>query len=187
MKRVITLLFFIFISVFSFSEDYRDINNIKTLKMLVNEKNFNNNKSTEKTYDILYKLPNMLKKTMLEPKSHKGEIFIYKDNKKIVYLPIFNQLIEENNVEEENYIVDTITFFQKKYKNDSEFKKIYNTKNKFQVKKENLNLNILKMENIEGYRLPVEIKIYDKDILIAHLKLSNITINKNISESEFKI
>ncbi|NME36114.1 MULTISPECIES: hypothetical protein [Fusobacterium] len=187
MKRVITLLFFIFISIFSFSEESKDINTIKTLKMIVNEKSFNNNKSNEKTYDILYRLPNVLKKTMLEPKSHKGEIFLYKDNKKIVYLPIFDQVIEENNIEEENYIVDTITFFQKKYKDDSEFKKLYNTKNKFQVKKENLNLDILKMENIDGYKLPVEIKIYDKNILIAHLKLSNIVINKNISESEFKI
>ena len=124
---------------------------------------------------------------MVEPKSHKGEIFIYKDNSKTVYLPIFDQVIKEEDIDEENFLVETIKYFQENYKKSSSFRKIYDTEKNFTVKKENLVFEILKMGEFDGYRLPVHLKIYDGKILLAELKISDIKVNINISESEFQI
>ena len=97
MKKIITFIFFL-MTIVSFSED-KNITLIKNLKLLVNEKTFVNNKATSKSYEVTYSLPDTLKKVMTEPKSHKGEIFIYKDNTKTVYLPIFDQVIKEDNID----------------------------------------------------------------------------------------
>lgn len=185
MKKFFVFIYFL-ISIVSFSED-KNITLINTLKMIVNEKTYVNNKSTEKTYELVYLLPKTLKKVMVEPKSHKGEIFIYKDKTKIIYLPIFDQITREENSQEENFIVETIRFFQENYKKNNSFRKIYENEKSFRVSKENLKFEILKMEKVDGYKLPVYLKIYENDILLAELRLSEIKINEKISESEFDI
>lgn len=185
MKKIFTFIFFL-ISMISFSEN-KNITTINTLKMFVNEKTFVNKKATEKSYELFYSLPETLKKVMVEPKTHKGEIFIYKDNIKIVYLPIFEQTIRDENSQEENFIAETIKFFQENYKKNSSFRKIYDNEKSFKVNNKNLSFEIIKMDKIDGYRLPTYLKIYENNILLAELKLSKIKINEEIPESEFEI
>ncbi|WP_300361751.1 hypothetical protein [Fusobacterium sp.] len=185
MKKIFTFMYFL-ISIVSFSEN-KNITLIDTLKMFVNEKTYVNKKSNEKSYDLIYLLPKTLKKVMVEPKSHRGEIFIYKDSTKIVYLPIFDQITREENSQEENFIVETIRFFQENYKKNSSFRKVYDNEKSFRVSKKNLTFEILKMENIDGYRLPTYLKIYEDNILLAELKLSKIKVNEKIPGSEFEI
>lgn len=185
MKKIIAFTFFL-ITIITFSKD-KNITSIKTLKLLVNEKTFVNNKATSKTYEVFYSLPDTLKKVMIEPKSHKGEIFIYKNNSKIVYLPIFDQIIKEEDVVEENFLVETIKYFQENYNKSQSFRKIYDKENSFEVKKENLIFNILSMGEFDGFRLPTHIKVLDGKILLAELKISNVNVNTQILESEFEI
>lgn len=185
MKKIITFIFFL-MTIVSFSED-KNITLIKNLKLLVNEKTFVNNKATAKSYEVTYSLPDTLKKVMTEPKSHKGEIFIYKDNTKTVYLPIFDQVIKEDNIDEENFLVETIKYFQENYKKSENFRKIYNLEKSFTVKKDNLVFDILKMGEFDGYRLPIHLKVFDGKILLAELKISDVIVNSQIKESEFEI
>lgn len=185
MKKIVTLIFFL-ISLLSFGIE-KNLLSIKTLKLSVNEKTFSNNKTIEKSYDLVYSLPNTLKKVIKEPKTHKGEIFIYKDNIKLIYLPIFDQVTKEENVQEENFLVETIKFFQENYKNNKSFKEIYDNKKNFRIKKENLEFEILKMTETDGYRLPNHFKIYEGKNLLAELKVFDIKVNEKILESEFEI
>lgn len=185
MKKI--MLLFLIIFSFSFSK-YNDISNIRSLVMSVKEDiNSKGKKNTSKIYLIKYNLPNELKKETLEPKTHKGEIFIYKNNKKITYLPILNEKIEEEASIDENQVSNFITFFQKKYKSDETFKKKYNISEKLIIKKENLNLEILEFKIFSNYKLPVIINIYENDMLIGTLTFSNIEINRAIPKSEFDI
>lgn len=185
MKKIITFIFFL-MTIISFGEE-KNITFVKSLKLLVNEKTFVNSKTSVKSYELTYSLPNTLKKVMTEPKSHKGEIFIYKDNTKTVYLPIFDQVIKEDNIDEENFLVETIKYFQDNYKKSENFRKIYNSEKSFSVKKDNLVFDILKMEEFDGYRLPTHLKVFDGKILLAELKISDVMVNIQIKESEFEI
>lgn len=185
MKKI--MLLFLIIFNFSFSK-YNDISNIKSLIMSVKEEVYTQGKkSTSKIYLIKYNLPDELKKETLEPKTHKGEIFIYKNSKKIIYLPILNEKIEEEASIDENQVSSFINFFQKKYKNDEIFQKKYNSSETLVIKKEYLNLEILEFKIFSNYKLPVKIKIYENDMLIGTLTFSNVEINKTIPKSEFDI
>lgn len=183
-KKIILLFLTIF--TFSFSK-YNDINNIKNLTMTVKESTIQGMKKTNKTYLIKYLLPDKLRKEMLEPKSHKGEIFIYKDNKKITYLPIFDEKIEEKASVDENMISEFIKLFQRTYKKSPSFKEKYDNSKNLIIKKDNLNIKILKFNVFSNYRIPVEMEIHDNDIFIGTLNFSNVTINSDIYKKEFDI
>lgn len=185
MIKKISVLFFI-IFTFSFSK-YNDITNIKNLSMKVEETTIQKKEKTKKTYLIKYLLPDKLKKEMLEPKSHRGEIFIYKNNKKITYLPIFDEKIEEQASIDENMISEFIKLFQRTYDKSSSFKEKYNTSKNLIIKKDNLNIKILKFNVFSNYRIPIEMEIYDNDIFVGTLKFSNVIINSGISKKEFDI
>lgn len=43
------------------------------------------------------------------------------------------------------------------------------------------------MELIENYYIPVFIKIFDSDALVAELKIENVKINREISKKEFEL
>ncbi|MDP0493193.1 MAG: hypothetical protein Q7K48_02615 [Fusobacterium sp. JB021] len=185
---MIKKIMFLFFTIFSFSfSKYNDINNIKDLTITVHEATMQGRKKTNKTYLIKYSLPDKLRKEMLEPKSHKGEIFIYKNNKKITYLPIFDEKIIDDASVDENMISEFITLFQRTYKKNDSFKEKYNNSKNLLVKKDNLNIKILKFKVFSNYRMPVEMEIYDNDIFIGELKFSNVKINSGINKSEFDI
>lgn len=180
------LILFLVIFSFSFSK-YNDINNIKNLSITVKETTKQGKNTINKTYLIKYILPDKLKKEILEPSSHKGEIFIYKNNKKITYLPIFDEKIIDEATVDENIIGEFIKLFQRTYKKDSSFRNKYNSSKNLIIKKENLNIKILKFNVFSNYRIPTEMEIYDNDIFVGQLIFSNVKINSQIPKSEFDI
>ncbi len=186
MKKTITF-FLIFISLTFTSFASKDINEIKTLRMSIKEIGYMTNKKIEKAYNIVYSSPSSIKKIMLEPKSHKGETFIYKDGTKTVYLPIFNKTYIEEDSSDEHVMIDLFRFFQDNYKKNKEFKKFYSTKNSFKVKKENLNIEIIKMSEINDFRIPTKLKIYDGEILLLDLSVNYAKVNDIVPESEFSL
>ncbi len=43
------------------------------------------------------------------------------------------------------------------------------------------------MELIDNYYIPVSIKIFDGDVLVAELKIENVKINTEIDRKEFEL
>lgn len=185
MKKIILSIFFVIFS-FGFAK-VNNISEIKTLDLIVQEKTFFSNKSEEKVYNIKYVIPNLMKKEMLEPKSHAGEIFVYANDVKKTYLPIFDQVIEDKALPEENLIIDTIALLQDKDKKDENFRKLYNSGKLVRIKNKNVTIEPKKTQLIDGYYIPVSIEIYDGDILAATLTLKNVKINQNIDRKEFEL
>ncbi len=185
MKKLILAVFFIICS-FGFAE-VKNISDIKTLDLIVREKTFLNKKSEEKVYSIKYVVPNLMRKEVLEPKSHQGEIFVYADDTKKTYLPVFDEVHEDKAQPEENLIIDTIVLLQNKDRKDEKFRKLYNSGKLVRIRNDNVRIEPQKMELIENYYIPVFIKIFDGDTLIAELKIENVKINREISKKEFEL
>lgn len=182
-KLIFALIFTIF--SFSFSE-IKNISEIKSIEMSVSEKSFINNKE-EKLYKMKYVIPNLMRKEMVEPKSHKGEVFIYNNGVKIIYLPIFDEIVEDSGEAEENFVIDTVNQLQKKDVSDSSFRKLYNSGKNLTLKIDNIKLELKKMEIVDEFYIPTYIKVFDKDSLVAEINLKDIKINKNIDEKEFDL
>lgn len=185
MKKLILVVFFMIFSL-GFAE-VKNISDIKTLDLIVREKTFFNKKSEEKVYSIKYVVPNLMRKEMLEPKSHQGEIFVYADDTKKTYLPVFDEVHEDKAQPEENLIIDTIVLLQNKDRKDEKFRKLYNSGKLVRIRNDNVRIEPQKMELIENYYIPVFIKIFDGDTLIAELKIENVKINREISKKEFEL
>lgn len=185
MKKLILAVFFMIFSL-GFAE-VKNISDIKTLDLIVREKTFFNKKSEEKVYSIKYVVPNLMRKEMLEPKSHQGEIFVYADDTKKTYLPVFDEVHEDKAQLEENLIIDTIVLLQNKDRKDEKFRKLYNSGKLVRIRNDNVRIEPQKMELIENYYIPVFIKIFDGDTLIAELKIENVKINREISKKEFEL
>lgn len=185
MKKLIISLFF-FICSFSFGE-VKNISDIKTLDIIVKEKVFINKKSDEKIYNIKYVVPNLMRREVLEPKSHEGEIFVYADDTKKTYLPIFDEVIEDEAVPEENMVIDTIVLLQNKDRKDEKFRKLYNSGKLVRIRNDNVTIEPQKMELIDGYYIPVYIKIFDGETLAAEIEIENVKINTEIDRKEFEL
>ena len=191
MKKLILSLLFLICSL-SFADTSKDvqvknISDIKTLDLIVQEKTFLNKKSDEKVYNIKYIIPNMMRKEMLEPQSHKGEIFVYVDDTKKSYLPIFEQVLEDEAQPEENLIIDTIILLQNKDRKDEKFRKLYNSGKLVRIRNDNITIEPKKTELIDGYYIPVSMKILDGDTVVAELTLRDVKINQKIDRKEFEL
>ena len=183
MKRYLILLF-IFIQGLVFSAT-KTLSDIKTLKFDVVEKTNIKSKKREISYKINFILPNKIKKEVIAPELNKGEIYIYdySENKKVVYLPIFNEVKETQIVDDENRIIKAINKIIEEEKKNKEFSKNYNAK-----KPQNLNIDeqvtvdILSYIEVEGYILPEVVDIKDNGTKIGNIKISNLQINPKLEE-----
>lgn len=164
-----------------------DINNIKNLDMRVREINKYSGKNIEKVYNVKFILPDILKKEIIEPSKHKGEIFIYKDGKKITYLPIFNEKIEEKANVDENILSETIKLFQSEYKNNLNFKKSYDLGKKIKMKNRNYEIELDKYLNVSDYKIPTKINIYEDKDIVGEIYIETVKVNTSIKKSEFEI
>ena len=183
MKKFIILLF-IFIQglVFSITKSLSDI---KTLKFDVIEKTNVKSKKREISYKIDFMLPNKIKKEVTAPELNKGEIYLYdySANKKVVYLPMFNEVKETQIIDEENRIIKAINKIIEEEKKNKEFSKNYNAK-----KPQSLNIDdqvivdILSYVEVEGYILPEVVDIKDDGTKVGNIKISNIQINPKLEE-----
>ena len=183
MKKFIILLF-IFIQGLVFSTT-KSLSDIKTLKFDVIEKTNVKSKKREISYKIDFMLPNKIKKEVTAPELNKGEIYLYdySANKKVVYLPMFNEVKETQIIDEENRIIKAINKIIEEEKKNKEFSKNYNTK-----KPQSLNIDdqvivdILSYVEVEGYILPEVVDIKDDGTKVGNIKISNIQINPKLEE-----
>lgn len=181
MKKLIIIL----LISFSFLTYSKELNEIKNLEIYVKESILLNNGKKDSEYKLSYISPNFIRKDIFKPDLNKGEIYIYNGDKKIVYLPLFDQTTEEKLEKNENEILETINFILIKEKEDEEFKKSYYSK---KIKEIGLNdgtrISIDKLKNIDGYLLPTVFTIYDGDIVIARLQVEKYKINLNVTVEE---
>ena len=183
MKKYLILLF-ILIQGLVFSAT-KSLSDIKTLKFDVVEKTNIKSKKREISYKIDFILPNKIKKEVTTPELNKGEIYIYdySKNKKVVYLPMFNEVKETQIVDDENRIIKAINKIIEEEKKNKEFSKNYNAK-----KPQSLNIDdqvivdILSYVEVEGYILPEVVDIKDSGTKVGNIKISNLQINPKLEE-----
>ena len=183
MKRYLILLF-IFIQGLVFSAT-KTLSDIKTLKFDVVEKTNIKSKKREISYKIDFILPNKIKKEVTAPELNKGEIYIYdySKNKKVVYLPMFNEVKETQIVDDENRIIKAINKIIEEEKKNKEFSKNYNAKKPQSLNiDEQVTVDILSYTEVEGYILPEIVDIKDSGTKVGNIKISNLQINPKLEE-----
>ena len=182
MKKYLILLF-ILIQGLVFSAT-KSLSDIKTLKFDVVEKTNIKSKKREISYKIDFILPNKIKKEVTAPELNKGEIYIYdySKNKKVVYLPMFNEVKETQIVDDENRIIKAINKIIEEKKN-KEFSKNYNAKKPQSLNiDEQVTVDILSYIEVEGYILPEVVDIKDSGTKVGNIKISNLQINPKLEE-----
>lgn len=89
---------------------------------------------------------------------------LYVRDKKIVYLPVFDQESEMKITKDENLVVVTLNNILKNYKEDKIFRKNYDKQEKISLSvSENLSVNIISYQVVDDYVLPKNIEILDKN------------------------
>ncbi|ERT38427.1 outer membrane lipoprotein carrier protein LolA [Fusobacterium animalis] len=183
MKKYLILLF-ILIQGLVFSAT-KSLSDIKTLKFDVVEKTNIKSKKREISYKIDFILPNKIKKEVTAPELNKGEIYIYdySKNKKVVYLPMFNEVKETQIVDDENRIIKAINKIIEEEKKNKEFSKNYNAKKPQSLNiDEQVTVDILSYIEVEGYILPEIVDIKDSGTKVGNIKISNLQINPKLEE-----
>ena len=183
MKKYLILLF-ILIQGLVFSAT-KSLSDIKTLKFDVVEKTNIKSKKKEISYKIDFILPNKIKKEVTAPELNKGEIYIYdySKNKKVVYLPMFNEVKETQIVDDENRIIKAINKIIEEEKENKEFSKNYNAKKPQSLNiDEQVTVDILSYTEVEGYILPEVVDIKDSGTKVGNIKISNLQINPKLEE-----
>ena len=183
MKKYLVLLF-ILIQGLVFSAT-KSLSDIKTLKFDVVEKTNIKSKKREISYKIDFILPNKIKKEVTAPELNKGEIYIYdySKNKKVVYLPMFNEVKETQIVDDENRIIKAINKIIEEEKKNKEFSKNYNAKKPQSLNiDEQVTVDILSYTEVEGYILPEVVDIKDSGTKVGNIKISNLQINPKLEE-----
>ena len=183
MKKYLILLF-ILIQGLVFSAT-KSLSDIKTLKFDVVEKTNIKSKKREISYKIDFILPNKIKKEVTAPELNKGEIYIYdySKNKKVVYLPMFNEVKETQIVDDENRIIKAINKIIEEEKKNKEFSKNYNAKKPQSLNiDEQVTVDILSYIEVEDYILPEIVDIKDSGTKVGNIKISNLQINPKLEE-----
>ena len=186
MKRYLILLF-IFIQGLVFSAT-KTLSDIKTLKFDVVEKTNVKSKKREISYKINFILPNKIKKEVIAPELNKGEIYIYdySENKKVVYLPIFNEVKETQIVDDENRIIKAINKIIEEEKKNKDFSQKYYSKKPQSLNiDEQVSIDILSYIEVDGYIFPEVVEIKDRGTKVADIKISNLKINPILDSKTF--
>lgn len=183
MKKFIILLF-ILVQGLVFSAT-KSLSDIKTVKFDVVEKTTVKSKKKEISYKIDFEIPNKIKKEVTAPELNKGEIYLYDyiTSKKVVYLPLFNEVKENKIVDDENRIIKAINKIIEEEKKNKEFSKNYNAKKPQSLNiDEQVTVDILSYIEVEGYILPEVVDIKDNGTKIGNIKISNLQINPKLEE-----
>ena len=120
---------------------------------------------------------------------NKGEIYIYdySKDKKIVYLPIFNETKESKILDDENRIVKALNKVIEEEKNNINFSKKYKSKQPQSLKiDEQVTIDIEKYIETAGYVFPEVIVVKDSGTKVGEIKIMNVKVNQNISDAIFE-
>ncbi len=193
-KLLISML--VFVSCIAYGNDF---NKIKTFKMQIKETRQLNNTAKEKKYTLKAILPNLIVKEIILPHINEGEKYIYRNNKKIVYIPMFDQRIEEEISEEENYIIKLISDLK-----EVDFEKVDNNQFIYGGKLFVINEKEKCIEEIvysdsekvifseykklnDKIKFPHKIEVYDGKNVISELIIEKVEINLELADDEFEI
>lgn len=178
MKKLIILYFIVIFNVLSTGFEA-----VNSFGAKVEERTFINGRWREKVYTIKLEYPDMVIKEVLEPKINKGEIILYKANKKWIYYPIFDESFEEELDGEENYILSALRYIKEgRGSRVEEEGRVINL-----LLDSDLELVFKDYTVIDNIDFPKEIYTYDNGNLISEVRFSNIELNKNYDKSTFKI
>lgn len=186
MKKYISILL-ILLQYFAFAGT-KNLSDVKTLKFDVLEKTNINGKKREIKYKIDFKLPNKFRKEVISPELNKGEIYIYdySKNKKIVYLPIFDETKENSIQEDENKIIKALNKIIKEEKESKDFNKKYNNMTPQTLKiDEQVSIDIQSYSKNNDFIFPETIVINESGSKVGEIKINNIKVNTNIEEGVF--
>lgn len=186
MKKFIILLF-ILVQGLIFSAT-KTLSDIKIVKFDVVEKTTVKSKKKEISYKIDFELPNKIKKEVTAPELNKGEIYLYDytENKKVVYLPLFNEVKENKIVDDENRIIKAINKIIEEEKKNKNFSQNYYAKKPQSLNiDEQVSINILSYIEIDGYVFPEVVEIKDGGTKVGDVKISNLKINPILDNKTF--
>lgn len=166
----------------------KKLHNLKNLSFQVEEQTFIDNRKREQVYDIVIEFPDKMKKTITLPEINRGEVYLYNEGEKTVYLPFFNQTEKSEISPEENRVLEFIKTLMDMEKNDKNFKEIYYKNLEQQIElSTGESVKINRRKKVDGYLFPENIEIFSGEIKISILKLSNFKSDIQIREDEFKI
>ena len=186
MKKFIILLF-ILVQGLVFSAT-KSLSDIKTVKFDVVEKTTVKSKKKEISYKVDFELPNKIKKEVTAPELNKGEIYLYDytANKKVVYLPLFNEVKENKIVDDENRIIKAINKIIEEEKKNKDFSQKYYSKKPQSLNiDEQVSIDILSYIEVDGYIFPEVVEIKDRGTKVADIKISNLKINPILDSKTF--
>lgn len=187
MKKFMTALF-ILLSSFIFAA--KNLSTLKTLKFEAEEKQLTNGKEKILKYSVKIKFPDKIRKEIIFPDLNKGEVYVYQGNKKIVYLPIFDEYKESQTDGDENRIIQAINKLIDLETNSQSFKKDYHQKRLksfFIDDNETILVNIKEYLEQEDYILPKSIDVKENDLNLGTVILKNVEFNSDFDEEEFKL
>lgn len=174
MEKIKYFLLFLIISLITFG---KSIDSIKDITFEVEEKLYMNNDTKKSEYVIKYIKPDFIRKEVLKPELNKGEIYIYSEGKKIVYLPLFDQISEESIVNREDNTLESLNYIMKEKE----------LKDREMTLKNGITLKLEKLKKVSGYTLPESLTIYDGKIKVASLKIKNYRIDSNLNREELAL
>ncbi len=162
------------------------ISTLASLKFNVNEQSRVNNKDVSTEYVLSLELPKILKKEVLSPKEKKGEIYIYENGMKTIFLPFFNQVIKEKSDENEMKILNFINQIVELDKKDKNFKEKYYLKEyrEFQISN-SWKIVIKEFQTVKSYLIPKILEVYSGTTHVSTLNLSNVEVNPSFKKEDF--
>lgn len=189
MKRVFfVFLFFCNVLFSELTSNINSLSSIKSLKLNAKE-SFNDGKNKRiAEYELSIELPDKMKKVQFLPEINKGEIYIYLKDEKIVYLPFFNEVTKGKIPAGESSVVDYLNRIIDLEKKDKNFKEDYN-KNSSVVfqSKDNERIILNNIKNIDGFRFPTNIEVYNGENKVLDIILENISFNPKFEIDEFRL
>lgn len=186
MKKIIFLIF-LTLSFIIYGQE-KTLHTLKNISFQVEESTTLNGNKRELVYEVIIDFPNKMKKILISPEINKGEIYLYIDGEKTVYLPFFNQIEKSEISPEENRVLEFIKTLMELEKNDENFRKNYyrNINQKINLASGEV-VDIKSKRKSDGYLLPEKIEVFSGDIQISALKLSKFKNDIQFREDEFKI
>lgn len=164
----------------------KKLDTIKDITSTITEKQYINGKEKTKKYNVEYIVEDYLRKKIISPEINKGEIYLYNGKEALIYIPLFDEIIKNNNKEVSNFL-NIIKTLKKKEKTDIIFIKNYNGKKVIDLKdKSGYIVRLKRYKVINEYLLPVEIEIFDEKDKVVSLILNNIKVNSGIKRRGIK-
>lgn len=187
-KKVLLICIFLLSSIFAFGKEYKAIEKVKNFSFEVAEINYLGKKQKKILYKVQMNLPNNFKKEILFPALNKGEIYLYTDKTKTVYLPIFDQKKTTSLEKDEVQVLNVIDILVERLSSDKKFKKAYYEKKNVEfVLEENYKVRIVSYLDIDGYVFPKKWLIEEKGQKVLELTLSKVVMDPKLTERDFQI